>query len=137
MKTIRTFLLWSLSLTPLLAYQDFETQVSWESFGPSGPQAPRINSVSWRASDDFTRLAVRNPDSGELVMLSYLGTRVNGATTGAMFAAKLADGRRVSVTLMRKGDGFTYSVTVTSGAREHMVYGKGNFNLLRCYVAQQ
>jgi hypothetical protein len=55
----------------------------------------------------------------------------------ASFAAKLADGRRVSVTLMRKGDGFTYSVTVTSGAREHMVYGKGNFTLLRCYVAQQ
>lgn len=137
MNTIRAFVVWSLSLTSLFAYQDFVTPVSWESFGPSGPQAPRVSSVSWRASDDFTRLAVRNPDSGELVILSYLGTRVNGATTGAMFAAKLADGRRVSVTLMRKGDGFTYSVTVTTGAREHMVYGKGNFNLFRCYMAQQ
>ena len=137
MKILKAILIWSLSLPSLFAYQDFATAVSWESFGPSGPQAPRISSVSWRASDDFSRLAVRNPDSGELVILSYLGTRVNGATTGAMFAANLVDGRRVSVTLMRKGDGFTYSVTVTSGGREHMVYGKGNFELLRCYMAQQ
>jgi hypothetical protein len=121
----------------LLAYQDFDTPVSWEAFGPSGPQPPRLAAVIWRCSDDFARLAVRNPDTGELILLNYLGTRTDGPTTGAMFSANLGDGRRVSVTLMRKGDGFTYSVTMISGSREHMVYGKCDANLLRCYLAHQ
>ena len=62
MRNLITLLL--LTAAPLLADVSFTTTVSWEAFGPAGPQRPTISSISWRMSDSAKTLAVRDPDSG-------------------------------------------------------------------------
>ena len=79
-------------------------------------------------------LAVKNPDTGIWSLLRYQGTQVRGATTGVMFTATSLDGRRISVTIFRKGGDFTYSLTVIYGSKEHMLYGRASPDLFRCYM---
>lgn len=118
---------------PLMAEVSFTTSVSWEAFGPAGPQRPTISAIAWRMSDSAKTLAVREPDSGELVIVRYLGTKTDGPTTGVMMAGTTANGRRVLVNLLGRSGRVNYTLTVMNGSKEHMIYGPCSDELEQCY----
>jgi hypothetical protein len=127
------YILAMLLAAPLLADVAFTTSVAWEAFGPAGPQRPTISSVAWRMSDSAKTLAVREPDSGELVVVRYLGTKTDGPTTGVMMAGTTSGGRRVLVNLLGRSGRVNYTLTVMSGTKEHMIYGPCSDELEQCY----
>jgi hypothetical protein len=131
MKTLLAFLLFAAA--PLLADVSFTTSVTWEAFGPAGPQRPTISSISWRMSDSAKTLAVRDPDSGEVVIVRYLGTKTDGPTTGVMMAGTTSSGRRVLVNLLGRAGRVNYNLTIMNGSKEHMIYGPCSDELEQCF----
>lgn len=100
----------------------FTTDVLWQSFDNSGPKNPTISSVDWKIVDDV--LTVCEVESGEWVKCIYLGQKtLRSGSLGIMHTGKLSDGRRFSLSLIKSGSKFYYSLATTRGQEEHITYG--------------
>jgi hypothetical protein len=125
-----------LGTTSLVAAEKkFSTSVSWQSFDNSGPKNPTISSVDWKIVDDI--LIVREVESGEWVKCIYLGQQtLRSGSVGIMHTGKLSDSRRFSLTVIKSGSKFYYSLATTRGQEEHITYGPGSDELKQYFFAR-
>jgi hypothetical protein len=125
--------LWTTSL--VAAEKKFSTNVSWQSFDNSGPKNPTISSVDWKIVDDI--LMVCEVESGEWVKCIYLGQQtLRSGAVGIMHTGKLSNGRRFSLTVIKSGSKFYYSLATTRGQEEHITYGPGSDELKQYFFAR-
>jgi hypothetical protein len=116
------------------AEKKFSTSVSWQAFDNSGPKNPTVSSVDWKIVDDI--LIVCEVESCEWVKCMYLGQEtLQSGAVGIMHTGKLSNGRRFSLTVIKSGSKFYYSLATTRGQEEHITYGPGSDELKQYFFA--
>jgi len=117
------------------AEKKFTTGVLWQSYDNSGPKNPTISSVDWKIVDD--NLMVCEVESGEWVKCIYQAQEtLRSGSVGIMHTGKLSDGRRFSLTVIKSGSKFYYSLATTRGREEHITYGQCSDELKQYFLAR-
>lgn len=118
-----------------------QAPVSWESINRAMPTDPTIRWVQWSLSSDNVDLRVQHPETGEWVALKYQGSSPGKNSTGKMFFGHAEGGRKVQVTLIGKPmispSKYEFSLVLTSGSRERILYGDCPDKLKDCFEAQR
>lgn len=99
----------------------FTTNVLWESLGPTGPQDPSIRNLNWKIISG--NIYVRDPASDEWVKFNYLNQMTIDGDLGLMHRGRLSNGSLLSLTLIKSGVKFYYSLATMNAPVEHIIYG--------------